>query len=138
MSEMSLSRFLQVVGLMREATIDEIVAAMRVAGFFPPEWQASAVASAEKAMARKMLQSARDATDMRLFASTEVEDEDGVKRKVYKQVEAFDVTDCDTLIDYHTCQAETHMKRANFFVRQKGRLTGAQLNLPFPDVERSQ
>ncbi len=110
-------------------TIDEVVALCDEAGFWDRDFETRALANAKKAKIRRAIGQLKDKHGLPKFPSIMITDDEGVKKRVYKQETLFDVEDYKTIVNCHVALANHHRDRAIEYVKRCERRHEVQLLL---------
>ena len=110
-------------------TIDDVVSMLDDVGFWDDGFARNAVSNAKKAYIRNLIRTLKDRDGFPLFPSVRMVDEDGNKRRVYKQETLFDVDDYRTMVDYHANLSNHHRQMAEGYVERCEKRHLVQLSL---------
>lgn len=95
------------------ASIDAIIAFCDASkDFWGPEWFASTIDIAKKAVVRKYMRELKDEANMPLWYSIVMVNEDGEETRQYKQESLFNKEDYLQVIQYYIDRASYNMKMA--------------------------
>ena len=82
-------------------TIDDLMAICDEAGCWEFDFESRALTNAKKMRIRKIISRVKDKDGFPLFPSVTILDDDGKKKRVYKQETLFDVEDYKAVVNYH-------------------------------------
>ena len=110
-------------------TIDGLVAICDEAGCWEVDFEQRAILNTKKARIRKVVSKFKDKDGFPLFPSITLVDDDGKKRRVYKQELLFDVEDYMVVVDCHARLSNHHREMAEGYVKRCERKHQVQLSL---------
>lgn len=99
-------------------TIDGLVAVCDEAGCWGIGFTQRATANAKKSQIRKVVSNLKDEDGFPLFPSITIIDDEGKRKRVYKQETLFDVEDYKTVDNYHARLSNHHKDMAEGYVKR--------------------
>jgi hypothetical protein len=88
-----------------------------------------AVSNAKKAQIRKVISKLKDKDGFPLFPSITIVDDEGKRKRVYKQELLFDVEDYKTVVNYHAKLSNHHRDMAEGYAKRCEKKHQVQLSL---------
>lgn len=110
-------------------TIDSLVAICDEAGCWQAGFAQRAITNAKKLQIRKVVSNLKDKDGFPLFPSITVLDDEGKRKRVYKQELLFDVEDYKTVVNYHARLSNHHRDMAEGYVERCKEKHEVQLSL---------
>jgi len=110
-------------------TIDDLMAICDEAGYWESDFESRALTNAKKMRIRKIISEVKDKDGFPLFPSVTILDDDGKKKRVYKQETLFDVEDYKAVVNYHASLSNHHRDMAEGYVKRCEKKHKVQLSL---------
>ena len=110
-------------------TIDDLVAICDQAGYWEVDFEYRALTNAKKMRIRKVISKLKDKDGFPHFPSVTILDDEGKRKRVYKQELLFDVEDYKTIVNYHARLSNHHRDMAKGYVKRCERNHKVQLSL---------
>jgi hypothetical protein len=102
--------------------VEDLVERCDAIGFWSQDFADEAAREAKKARVRKLIRTLKDGHGWPQWASVQIIDADGRKRRVYKQETLFDLEDYRKVVAYHATLGKHHQAMAaGYRKRAEGR-----------------